>query len=224
VEKFFNLTVENFAKFEILCSPIEMEPLIYGTLFTRGIIEQKEDVDSLEIAENLIKVKIKNYLLAIEKYNNFSQQMLTNFATSAPFKKHLNKIAFSKIIEAMTVLHQSQKIFPQTGSAHAALIFNAQGENLAFAEDVGRHNALDKVIGKCILAGRSFKGCALALSSRISFEMAAKAARAGFELVAAVSAPSSLAIEVAKNCHMTLCGFVRNGKANIYCGDERIVI
>ena len=84
-------------------------------------------------------------------------------------------------------------------------------------------NALDKVIGKCLLTGQDLAGCGVLLSSRLSLEMITKAARARFELVAAVSAPTSLAIEVGQRFGITLCGFVRGGRATIYSHPERII-
>jgi FdhD protein len=116
-----------------------------------------------------------------------------------------------------------QRLYPATRGAHAAGIFAAQGDFLAFAEDIGRHNALDKAIGKCLLEGRSMERCGVALSSRASFEMVAKAGRAGLELVAAVSAPSSLAVEAAEMLNITLCGSIKGGKADIYTHRRRII-
>ena len=92
----------------------------------------------------------------------------------------------------------------------------------AAAEDIGRHNALDKAIGACLLAGRSTAGCGGVLSGRVSFEIVAKAARAGLEVIIAVSGPTSLAVEAADHWHITLCGFVRGGRMNVYTHPGRI--
>jgi FdhD protein len=113
-------------------------------------------------------------------------------------------------------------LFEKTGGAHAAAIFDTAGSIMAFAEDIGRHSAFDKVIGKCLMAGLETKGCGVALSGRISLEMVTKAARAGIELIAAVSAPSSFAIEAAQRWNITLCGFVRSGRMNVYTYQQRI--
>lgn len=119
-------------------------------------------------------------------------------------------------------MQDRQHLWRRTGAAHAALLFDAQGEVLAFAEDLGRHNALDKAIGRCLLAGRSPVGGGVILSSRCSYEMLAKAARAGLGVVAAVSAPSALAVRMAHEHGITLCGFVRDAQATIYTHPGRI--
>jgi FdhD protein len=115
-----------------------------------------------------------------------------------------------------------QTTFALTGSSHAAALFDRDGAIVAFAEDIGRHNALDKAIGKCLLAGGAPRGYGVVLSGRVSLEMIAKAARAGIELVVAVSGVSSYAIAAARQWNITLCGFVRNGRVNIYTDPTRI--
>jgi FdhD protein len=119
-------------------------------------------------------------------------------------------------------MRRRQQIFAQTGGTHAAAIFNRQGNVVAFAEDIGRHNALDKCIGQCLLAGEPTAGCGAALSGRLSLEMVVKAARAGIEIIAAVSAPSSLAVDAATHCGITLCGFVREDRLTAFSHPARI--
>jgi len=128
---------------------------------------------------------------------------------------------FSSICNAM---QQRQNIFGCTGGTHGAAIFDVCMNVVATAEDLGRHNALDKVIGYGLLGGKGFAGCGAFISSRISYEMVAKAARAGLEILAAISAPTSLAIEVAERSGITLCGFVRHGRAEIYTHSHRIAV
>jgi FdhD protein len=123
---------------------------------------------------------------------------------------------------AMTALHEQQALYKSTGGTHAVLLFDGAGAAVAFAEDIGRHNALDKAVGKLLLAGRTAAGCGAVLSGRVSFEMIAKCATAGVELVLAVSAPTSLALEAAQRCGITLCAFVRDGGATVYTHPERI--
>ncbi|RIK95838.1 MAG: formate dehydrogenase accessory sulfurtransferase FdhD [Burkholderiales bacterium] len=119
-------------------------------------------------------------------------------------------------------MQQRQALWQATGGAHAALVFAPDGEPLAFAEDLGRHNALDKAIGRCLLDGLALEGGGVVLSSRLSFEMVAKAARAGLAIVAGVSAASALAVRTAQACGITLCGFVRDGRATVYANPRRI--
>jgi len=123
----------------------------------------------------------------------------------------------------MAQMRQGQQIFEQTGGSHAAAIFDQSGQVLAVAEDLGRHNALDKAIGMVLLHRGSVVGCGVVLSSRLSLEMVLKAVRTGLQMLLAVSAPTSLAIEVADKFGVTLCGFVRGRRATVYTHPQRVL-
>ena len=120
-------------------------------------------------------------------------------------------------------LRGAQDVFDKTGGLHAAGLFTLTGEALVVREDVGRHNAVDKVIGWALREGRSLSEHVLMVSGRVSYEITQKALAARIPIVAAVSAPSSLAIDLAREANMTLVAFLRGERLCVYAGAERVV-
>lgn len=134
------------------------------------------------------------------------------------------QMEFSHLVALPERMTTVQETFADTGGLHAAAWFNLQGEVQLLYEDVGRHNALDKLIGALLLSGQlPAKRGGVVVSGRASFELVQKAARAGVPLLAAVGAPSSLAVASAERFGMTLIGFLRQDRCNVYCGEQRIL-
>lgn len=137
--------------------------------------------------------------------------------------------ASSRLFEAVDALARHQAAFARTGGAHAACAMSREGGLLAHAEDVGRHNAVDKVVGKLLLSGAlearaATESWLLAVSGRVSFEIVQKAARAGMSVLVGVSAPTSLAVRAAERSGMTLAAFVRASRFTLYAHAERVLI
>jgi len=129
-----------------------------------------------------------------------------------------------ELLALMARLPEVQTIFQATGGTHAVALASPDGKVFLSAEDVGRHNAMDKVIGRALFEKRDFGGLVALLSGRISFEMALKAIRAGIPILAAVSAPTTMAIELAQELNLTLAGFARGHSLNIYTHPQRLGI
>jgi FdhD protein len=220
--------------------------LARGFLFTEGIIKDIQDITGIEhcfIActenkENVIQVSLN---ADVEPHlQNTDRNFYTTSSCGVCGKGSINAIrtvsAFGEQIDSNTInsevlyqlpdiLRRHQKVFEDTGGLHACALFKTSGELLLVREDVGRHNALDKLIGAAIKKKLlPLTENILMLSGRASFELVQKAAMAGINLIAAVGAPSSLAVQLAEEFNITLVGFLRGRRFNIYTAAHRILI
>jgi FdhD protein len=221
--------------------------LVTGFLYTEGIIAAREDVLqirfvgeqlSLEAQENVVQVDLKASVpVDFEKLNRHfytasscgicGKASLEMVQMACPFVllSEFPKLAPAILLTIPDQLRQQQSLFALTGGIHAAGLFSAQGELLFLREDVGRHNALDKVIGAALQKmPLPLKDTLLMVSGRASFELVQKALMAGIPILAAVGAPSSLAAELAEAYNMTLIGFLRGQQFNVYSGLERLAM
>lgn len=219
--------------------------LALGFLYAEGIIQQRAEVMSIDYCQDAGRQERGN-LVRVElgpEVGVDMQRLQRNFyATSScgvcgktaidsvrdaecpslvgnPFRMERHRIA---ALPAQMLGRQA--VFACTGGLHAAGLFDHSGHLLLMREDVGRHNALDKLIGSAWYSGEVLLGDAVALmSGRVGFELVQKCLKAGIPILAAVGAPSSLAVELARSAGMTLLGFVREGGFNVYSGAERLV-
>jgi len=215
--------------------------LAAGFLFTEGIIRNNQEILFIEQDGN---DKNKMVVGLQENADPNLQKLERNFYTTSSCgvcgKSSIDAIktisAYNNEPDAIClkadmfyrlhdIVRERQAIFDTTGGLHASALFDMQGNFLMLREDIGRHNALDKLIGTALLNEQlPLSNNILLLSGRASFELIQKASMAGIKLITAVGAPSSLAVELAKECNITLIGFLRDERFNIYSGEQRIMI
>lgn len=211
--------------------------LAAGFLFTEGLIAGAEDIEDLRTTgANAVEVRLRLGLqldaAKLDRQSFVSSSCgacgkrtiaAVRVASRHPILPGVPRLSPTVIHGLPEALRASQAEFAKTGGIHASGLFDAEGRLLALREDVGRHNALDKLIGSELLARHvPLANGVLLVSGRVSFELVQKAAMAGIPVVAAVGAPSSLAVDLARECGMTLLGFVRDGRFNIYADFSRI--
>ncbi len=217
--------------------------LAVGFLFTEGMIKNSDDVhavrycqlpDSAEQQFNVVTVSLtvqfdealsRRGMVTSASCGICGTTSIEQLAQSVSrIESGIGPIMTSQMLVALPdIIREMQPTFDRTGGLHAAGLVDAQGVAFCVREDVGRHNAVDKVIGKAVLENKiPISSHALVVSGRLSFEIIQKAAMAGISFIAAVGAPSSLAVETAEDLGITLVGFVRDGTANIYTHKHRI--
>lgn len=222
-------------------TPGNDKELAAGFLFTEGVVKNKEDIHEITSPHadgNQVLVTLKENVqpvLANVARNFYStsscgicgKASIEAIRISSQFTdvKDHTRINSSLLYSLQDRIKKQQQVFEETGGIHASALFAADGNFMMLREDVGRHNALDKIIGAALLNSQlPLNNCVLFLSGRASFELLQKAAMAGIRIVAAVGAPSSLAVEMAKEQNITLIGFLKSNRFNIYTGKERITL
>jgi FdhD protein len=226
-------------------TPGDDEELTLGLLYSEGLIERNQDVLSVSrpprdpdpiSAGNQIQVRLR------EGHSLDTAQTRRTFLSTAAcgvcgktaiesiFLRGLPVLAAGRpalsheVLESLPEqMRSAQRLFGKTGGIHGAALFDGEGNVLEVREDVGRHNAVDKVVGASLRANRlPLVDSVLVVSGRAGFEITQKAARAAIPILAAVGAPSSLSLRLAERAGMTLVGFLRRGRFNVYTGRERI--
>jgi FdhD protein len=219
--------------------------LVYGFLFTEGLIQSRKDVLQMRYTGIQLQDSVQENSLLVELHPAVQfdpQRVQRHFYTSSSCgicgKASLEMVQLHStflipaaqpqvspqvLLQLPEILLNQQSLFHRTGGIHAAGLFSSAGELLYLGEDVGRHNALDKVIGAALQKQNlPLSDHLLLVSGRAGFELVQKAVMAGIPLMAAVGAPSSLAVELAEAHNLTLLGFLREGSFNAYTGGERL--
>jgi FdhD protein len=221
--------------------------LAAGFLYGEGVVSNRDDIQRISYCVdpdvdgdqryNIVNVELREGLSV--ELQPLERHFFTTSACGVCGKASLEalrlreyqvipkelKVPVEVIYSLPEQLRSAQRVFSATGGLHAAALFNTQGELLSVREDVGRHNALDKLVGSALLSGQlPLDNHILMVSGRSSFEILQKCLAAGVPIVCAVSAPSSLAVTLAKEFGITLVGFLRGERFNVYSGKERLAI
>ncbi|MBC7251583.1 MAG: formate dehydrogenase accessory sulfurtransferase FdhD, partial [Anaerolineae bacterium] len=140
-----------------------------------------------------------------------------------PFVSHELRVSAATLLRLNRAMRDLQRVHPQIGGTHSAALFEADGRTVILAEDIGRHNAVDKALGHCLLRGIPFSDKILVTSGRASYEMVQKAVRVGIPIAASISTPTSLAVQLAEDRGLTLIGYLRGGRMNVYTHPWRVM-
>jgi FdhD protein len=208
--------------------------LALGFLVTEGLCRPDEIRGAIACADNVVDVTVATELPELSAARNFyvssscgmcGKSSIDAVRTSSAYDVSTDEVHVTPAVLTSLPdrLREAQRVFDRTGGLHAAGLFTAAGELLCLREDVGRHNAVDKVIGWAVeQAALPLRGTVLQVSGRASFELVQKAVMAGIPMLAAVSAPSSLAVELAAEAGLTLVGFLRGASYNVYARPDRL--
>ncbi|HVS32831.1 MAG TPA: formate dehydrogenase accessory sulfurtransferase FdhD [Thermoanaerobaculia bacterium] len=210
--------------------------LAAGFAYTENVVAAREDVVSIRHwgSPNVVRITLRDgvkidWQRLQRHFYAASSCGICGKASIDSIRVHVRPLSASgtvaaEVIRALPDLARAQqKTFDATGAIHAAALFTTSGRLLEVREDIGRHNAVDKVIGAMFLGGMTpAQDHVLFVSGRAGFEVVQKAVVAGIAVIAAVGAPSSLAVDLARQLNVTLVGFLRDGRFNVYCGEDRL--
>jgi FdhD protein len=229
------ITLNSVYAFVIWCSPSQFKELAVGYLLSEDILSSVNEIQELisNEAKNSCQITIKASVNLDERMKNMRQstRIIPLIKASTSPYQHDQKIPSVKskltikaqtILDAIDQINRLAKGFKETGGLHDSAIFRADGTIVAFSEDVGRHNTVDKVIGSASLERADFNQCFMIITGRVPGDMIYKAAKVGLPIVASVAAVLNSGVSSAKKANITLVGFVRGKRMNIYTGEERI--
>ena len=234
-EKPFYLFVNTTFWATILCSPTDLKELAVGHFLSEGILKSTGEIEEIVLKEpkSSCYVKLKpevNVEKRVKTSRLHTRVIHSACGSGSPyqFTGKIPKVKSNLIVRAQVIFDSVSQLnfkaegFRRTGGLHVAAIYKADGELVALAEDVGRHNAVDKVIGMAALNNVVLAECFLALSGRMSGDVVFKAAKVGLPIIASLAAALSSGIAMAESANLTLAGFVRGKRINLYTCPERI--
>ncbi|OOF47183.1 formate dehydrogenase accessory sulfurtransferase FdhD [Rodentibacter trehalosifermentans] len=236
VETPVSLVYNGISHAVMMCSPQDLADFALGFSLSEGIIEKPSDIYGIDVIEgsNGIEVQIElssRQFMALKAHRRnltgrtgcgiCGTEQLNQVYKNLPKLDRTFQFDLHLLDDCLSTLQTHQQLGKKTGATHACAFFDLQGKMLAIREDVGRHVALDKLIGWYVKADKP-QGFIIA-SSRASYEMVQKVVSAEIELLVTISAATDLAVKMAKEHHLTLIGFAREGKGNIYTGKERLI-
>jgi FdhD protein len=235
VEEPLEIFINDEPYFTVVRLPDDDFSLALGKCFTDGIIHSMKDILDIDYCDHFkrkrvvikldpsldFKIKHKNHI-SFSSSGMSGKELIAEMYKDVKTKDQTLIIKPDELFEFQKKLENNQEIYKKTGTAHAALILDNHGNMLSFAEDVGRHNALDKAIGILLLKHTIQTAKIVILSSRLSFEMVQKAGLLDVELIAGFSSATSMAVDLAEKINISLIGFLRKNSFNIYTGDMRI--
>ena len=217
----------------MLCSPKNLDYLTVGFLFSEGLLESRDEIKNVLVDENRGIVRI-NTIEEKDFDNDFMfKRMITSgcgrgasfyHAADAENREQIQsgtKISTGEVLTLMREFQQKSEIFRETGGVHSAALCDTKNI-LVFMEDIGRHNAIDKIFGKCMMENILTEGRIVVTSGRVSSEILLKVSRRNIPIIVSKSAPTNLGVRLAGELGMTLLGFARGKRVNAYTNDWRI--
>jgi len=236
-EEPLQITVDGTPVAVVMRTPGHDEDLVRGFLITEGIVDNLNYVSRIDLEQKqnhayvfltddvmLDQARLSRNLYSASSCGICGKASIDSIRQSYPPLEDGFLIHEHVLLGLPKTLSNAQQIFLSTGGLHAAALMDAAGQVLVLREDVGRHNAMDKVIGCGSVDGIDFSNTLLQLSGRVSFEVMQKALAVGIPMVSAISAPTSLAVDFARESNQTLVGFLRPPSYNVYAGEERVSV
>jgi FdhD protein len=221
----------------ILCTPSNLKELAIGHVLSEGVVKSIEEIEEAELneKEGSCRIRLKESVdlekrLKLKKH--FARVIFTACGSNKPLQPSPRiakvrsdlKVKAESVLKFVNSLNRDALTFRETGGVHAAAIYRSDGNCVAFAEDVGRHNAVDKVIGIAAMDRIVPTGCLIVLTGRLTADIVLKVARAKVPIVASLAAALSSGIALARDVDLTLVGFARGSRLNVYTFPERILV